>query len=107
MEANQYGTDPGPYFEELFAFWPQEYNLDPNNQQFYGEKENELVQYRSLTTGNYFLDFIDANGSAFGDYSIEAIGRRQDVVHNEDINCLFVPEIPNIVFLNKDNPEDN
>lgn len=107
LEANQYGTDPGPYFEELFAFWPQEYNLDPNNQQFYGEKEDELVQYRSLTTGNYFLDFIDANGSAFGDYSIEAIGRRQDVFHNEDINCLFVPEIPNIIFLNKDNPEDN
>jgi hypothetical protein len=50
---------------------------------------------------------IDASSSSLGQYSVQNIGRRMDVYNSDDINCLFRPEIPNIVFLNKDNPEQN
>ena len=55
-----------------------------------------------MTDGNYYLDFIDPYTSTLGEYSIQNIGRRTDVVNNEDINCLFQPDIPDIVFINTD-----
>lgn len=92
-------VDRGYYFEELRAFWPQIYDL--KNQQFWGEVEDSSIQARVLTDGNYYLDFIDSAGS-LGKYSVSNIGRRTNVVVNEDVNCLFEPEVPNIVFLNLD-----
>lgn len=92
-------VDRGYYFEELRAFWPQIYDL--KNQQFWGETEDSSIQARVLTDGNYYLDFIDSAGS-LGKYSVSNIGRRTNVVVNEDVNCLFEPEVPNIVFLNLD-----
>ena len=105
LTAEVNGLDSGYYFQELSAFWPQEYCLDPNNQHFFGEK-NKIIR-QGLTEGNFFLDFIDASSSSLGEYSVNAIGRRQDVVVNDKINCLFTPEIPNVIFLNKDNPANN
>lgn len=105
LTAEVNGLDPGYYFQELNAFWPQEYCLDPNKQHFYGE-DNERITY-GLTEGNYFLDFIDANSSTLGEYSVNAIGRRQDIIVDDKVNCLFAPEIPNVIFLNKDNPAEN
>lgn len=91
--------DRGYYFEELRAFWPQIYNL--KDQKFWGEEEDPSIQARVLTDGNYYLDFIDSS-TPFGKYSVSNIGRRTDVVVNDDVNCLFEPEVPNIVFLNLD-----
>lgn len=108
LNANANGTDSGYYFSELDAFWPQEYDLTPDNQHFFGEDEsdNASITY-TLSTGNFFLDFIDANSSSLGEYSVNAIGRRQDVVSDDKVNCLFTPEIPDVIFLNIDNPKDN
>lgn len=97
--AERLGTDIGYYYAELKEFWPQIY--DVAEQKFWGEKEEEPVQLQALCDGNFYLDFIDSSGP-LGKYSISAIGRRQQVVVDEDINCLFEPEIPNIVFLNLD-----
>ena len=91
--------DRGYYFEELRAFWPQIYDL--KNQRFWGEGEDPSIQARVLTDGDYYLDFIDSSGP-LGKYSVSNIGRRTDVVNEDDVNCLFEPEIPNIVFLNLD-----
>lgn len=106
LEAQINGTDEGIYFEELAAFWPAEYNLDHENQGFFGVQSGESESYLTLTEGKYFLDFIDTS-SELGKYSVSAIGRRSDVVSDDKINCLFEPEIPNVIFLNIDNPEDN
>jgi hypothetical protein len=50
---------------------------------------------------NYFLDFIDEN-SELGQYSVNNIGRRAKIIedNNEGINCVFEPEIPDIIYLN-------
>ena len=101
VKRNRIDTDY--YFEELEAFWPQIYDLE--NQQFYAEQEDKTLLTSALTDGNYFLDFIDPSTSELGEFSISNIGRRMDVVNNEDINCLFQPDIPDIVFLNIDDDD--
>ena len=107
LEANANGTDPGPYFEELNSFWPDEYDLRRENQKFFGEKDDNSIHYKSLTAGNFYFDIIDANSSSLGIYSVENIGRRTEVINDDSVNCLFTPEIPNVIFLNSDNPEMN
>ncbi len=107
IEANANGTDPGPYYEDLSSFWPNEYNLRRDKQCFFGEEEDGNIHYKSLAEGNFFFDIIDASSSSLGEYSVQNIGRRIDVYHEDNINCLFRPEIPNVVFLNKDDPSQN
>ena len=67
-----------------------------------GSTLNKHTAWRSLTDGNYYLDFINAPTSSLGGFSVEAIGRRTDLVYDEKINCLFHPEIPNVDILNVD-----
>lgn len=107
LEANALGTDPGPYFSDLNTFWPNEYDLRRDKQKFFGEEEDGSIYYKALTCGNYFFDMIDASSSSLGMYSVQNIGRRMDVYNNDDVNCLFQPLIPDVVFLNKDNPTMN
>lgn len=92
------GTDKGYYFEELSAGWTQIYDLE--KQQFIGDDDKKNpVTLASLTDGNIFLDFIDAGTSSLGEYAVSAIGRRSDVIVDNDVNCLFQPNIPDIVFV--------
>lgn len=98
--AHNCKIDTDYYFEELDAFWPQIYDLA--GQKFIGEKENAELLTSALTDGNYFLDFIDSSTSDLGRFSVSAIGRRTDAVSSDAVNCLFAPEIPNIVFINAD-----
>ena len=98
--AHNCKIDTDYYFEELDAFWPQIYDLA--GQKFIGEKENAELLTSALTDGNYFLDFIDSSASDLGRFSVSAIGRRTDAVSSDAVNCLFAPEIPNIVFINAD-----
>lgn len=92
------GTDQGYYFAELSAFWPQVYDLV--EQKFFGEKEDATTHIKTLaSTGTYFLDFLDATCSSFGEWSVKNIGRRSDVIVKDEINCLFQPEIPNVILL--------
>ena len=107
LQANIHGTDPGPYFSDLEYFWPEEYDLRRENQCFYGEKENNSVYYKSLTSGKFYFDMIDANTSSLGQFSVQNIGRRINVTTDNEVNCLFTPEIPNLIFLNMDNPKMN
>lgn len=96
--ARANGTDKGYYFEELSAGWTQIYDLE--KQQFIGDDDKKNpVTLASLTDGNMFLDFIDAGTSSLGEYAVSAIGRRSDVIVDNDVNCLFQPNIPDIVFV--------
>lgn len=106
LQAQNLGTDEGEYFAELAAFWPKSYNLLHNKQDWFVNRSGENESYSVLSKGDYFLDFIDTSADV-GVYSVSAIGRRQDVCQEDDINCLFEPEIPNVIFLNIDNPSDN
>ena len=93
------------YYQELNAFWPTIYDLE--KQEFIYDNgldsSDDATQYfKTFTNGNYFLDFIDPDESGMEQFAIGNIGRRTDVVTNEDVNCLFEPEIPNVIFINTD-----
>lgn len=118
--AEKNGTEKGYYYEELSANWPTIYSLieqcfyaeayDLSNREeskdprvkHLGSTLNKHTALRSLTDGNYYLDFIHAPSSSIGGFSVEAIGRRTDLVYDEKINCLFQPEIPDVDILNID-----
>lgn len=103
-----YRIDADFYFEELEAFWPQMYDLE--RQQWIGEapyteegvqdSQKKDQEFITLCEGRFYLDFIDPSDPYLGQFAVNNIGRRSDVVVNEDINCLFQPTIPNIVFIN-------
>ena len=81
------------YYAELKEEFPKIFDL---------EKQAYKVDLNETTADqiNYFLDFIDDN-SLLGQYSVNNIGRRSKIIedNNEGINCVFEPEIPDIVYL--------
>jgi hypothetical protein len=85
------GTDSNYYYTELVSEWDKLY--DVKNGCFY----EEVKKYP--TDIDYFLDFIDS-GAAISELSVSNIGRRTVVVNDDNINCIFEPEIPNLVILN-------
>ena len=99
---NPLWKDTNFYFEELDAFWPTIYNV--YDQVFYGSQEQTTMT--ALCDGNYFLDFIEPASSLLGEFSVENIGRRQKIISDDKINCLFTPEVPDLVILNS-NDEEN
>lgn len=104
LRATNLGTDQGYYFAELASGWTTIYDID--KQEFIGLSEDDGKFYTSsLTDGNYYLDFIDPATSSLGEFSVKNIGRRTTVYNNEEVNCLFAPEIPNVVFVNRDDDD--
>jgi hypothetical protein len=102
--AHSARIDTDYYYEELESFWPQVYDMV--NQKFIYEGTDSHAQAKALTQGTYYLDFIDSSTSGLGQFSVSNIGRRTDAVTSEDVNCLFQPEIQNIVFICADNIEN-
>lgn len=102
VTASVYAIDKNYYYEELAAYWPQIYDLV--NHKYFAQETNKdgTTTVASLYDGNFFLDIIDSSSSALGQFSVSNIGRRTDVKVDEDVNCLFEPEIPDVVFLNTD-----
>lgn len=87
LDAKALGRDAGYYFAELEANWPMIYDIE--NHRFHEDKSSY----------NYYLDFIDPALSPVGQFSVSNIGRRTNVNINDDINCIFAPQIPDVVFI--------
>jgi len=53
-----------------------------------------------LTPSNidFFLDFIDTP-AALSEFSVQNIGRRTTVLVDDSINCIFEPDIPNLIII--------
>lgn len=103
VSSNRERIDTDFYYEELEAFWPQVYDMA--KQQFIGIDSEQSLWASSLTDGNYYLDFIDPQTSGLGQFAVNNIGRRTDAVSSQDVNCLFTPDIPDIIFLNLDSDD--
>lgn len=80
------------YYAELKEQFPKIYDLE--NQEW---KQN-MAQHPDQIT--YYLDFIDED-SGLGQYSVNNIGRRAIIEgdNNQGINCVFEPQIPDIVYI--------
>ena len=88
------GVEYNYYYTELMNEWLKLYDIE--NGKFY----DDLV----ITDLDFYLDFIDTNAS-IGDFNIKNIGRRSKVLVDDKINCLFEPEIPNIIILESGNDD--
>lgn len=80
------------YYAEIKEEFPKIFDLE--NQVFKSD------YYSHPDAIDYFLDMIDSD-TELGKYSISNIGKRTLVIsdNNEGINCIFEPQIPDIVFV--------
>lgn len=88
--TERYGTNSNYYYTELVNEWPKLYDVQNNT--FY---ENVLNTPSDM---DFYLDFIDS-GAAISELSISNIGRRTKVINDDKINCMFEPDIPNLVMI--------
>jgi hypothetical protein len=89
--SEPFGSDSNYYYTELSGEWPKLY--DVQNGKFF----DEVLKYPSDI--DFYLDFIDSS-AAISEMSISNIGRRTKVLNDDSINCIFEPEIPDLVLLN-------
>ena len=89
-QAEGFSLDTNNYYTELNNEWPKMYDIE--NGEFYEEYEKDPASL------DYFLDFIDSS-AAIGELSISNIGKRSKIVVDEDINCIFERETPNLVMI--------
>ena len=84
------GLDSNYYFPELKNEWTKLYDIKGNT------RSDNLPGFR--TQVDYFLDFIDSP-TAIDQFSVENIGRRTTVLVDDTINCIFMPDHPDIILL--------
>ena len=98
-------TDSNYYYSELYNEWPKLYDIlaektDADGNKVYGAWRTGT----NPTDLDYFLDFID-DSAVVSQFSVSNIGRRQKVVNDNEINCLFEPTVTDVIFI-KNNPKD-
>lgn len=106
-----YDSVPNDYWAELKEFWPLVYNvLAPNPDDETNLIGNWMIGYDDShsvapTTTKYdyvsipyFLDFIDSQAK-IGQFEIDNIGRRTEVVHDDSVNAMVDPDIPEIMLV--------
>ena len=90
IQALNTGSDMPYYFTQLLNEWPKLFNL--KEQDFNTNVKNNMSQI------DYWLDFIEDTAET-GQYSVNNIGRRSMVVAEDQINCVFEQQIPDIVYI--------
>ena len=91
MVASIQGLQTSYYWAEMYNEWPKIYDIE-NNQWIEGVLD-------SPSSLDWWLDFID-NDSALTKFSVDAIGRRSYAKVESGCNCVFEPDIPDIVMVN-------
>lgn len=95
--SERYAVDSNYYYTELNNEWLKVYDLV--NQSFLPDKKANPYEM------DFFLDFIDTS-AAVGEFSVKNIGRRTKVVNDDSINCLFEPEIPDVIIIKPSSIEE-
>jgi hypothetical protein len=97
QQAVPLATDSNYYFSELLNEWPKQYDLDGSVRS--DGKPGFLEEIESdPTLLDFYLDLID-DGSAISNFSVENIGRRQKVITDTSVNCIFEPHIEDVVLI--------
>lgn len=91
------GLDANYYWAELCNEWPKIYDIE-NNDWYDGVLD-------SPSSLDWWLDLID-NDAELNKFSVDAIGRRSYAKTDSGCNCVFEPDIPDIVMVNVGDRED-
>lgn len=104
VQSEPLGTDSNYYYTELINEWPKLYNLKSKNSiineniVYTGDFYKEVIKTPSDI--DYFLDFIDS-GAEISKFSISNIGRRSQIITDSKVNCVFEPDIPDFILIEK------
>ena len=104
VQSEPLGTDSNYYYTELINEWPKLYNLKSKNSTinenivYTGDFYKEVIKTPSDI--DYFLDFIDS-GAEISKFSISNIGRRSQIITDSKVNCVFEPDIPDFILIEK------
>ena len=89
------------YWAEMCNEWPKIYNVEESRHD--GESNHGLSWYDGVldmpSSLDWWLDFID-NDSELNKFSVNAIGRRSYAKTDTNCNCVFEPDIPDIIMVN-------
>ena len=88
--SEPFGLDSNYYFTELKNEWPKVYDIQ--NGQFF----KDAVSHPNDI--DFFLDFIDTS-SNLSEFNVQNIGRRTTTIVDDSINCVFMPNNPDIVII--------
>lgn len=89
-----YGLKSNYYFAELEAEWPKIFDL--RNNTFYDIDGEGILKHPEELV--YWLDFIDSDAE-ISKISVGTIGRRSESKEMSEINCVFEPEVPDLIFI--------
>ena len=107
------------YRTELFLAGAVAEPLATTSNYYYTELENEWLKIYDLKDSiiktelethpsslDFYLDFIDTD-SSISELSVNNIGRRTIVENDDSINCVFAPDIPDVIFIETGQPDTN
>lgn len=100
------GLEYNDYYTELKTEWPKLFNIFPikiTDQTTLSSSNYYSIIKNNPTNMDYFLDFL-SNSELITKYGISNIGKRTKVISNNNINCIFEPICPNIIYIDKDPP---
>lgn len=80
------------YYTDIYNYWPTIY--DTAHFKFKDEVESDPAAL------SFWFNFYD--GVDFEKYSVKSIGLRQSVISNNNINAMFSPKIPLIIFTSQE-----
>ena len=66
----------------------------------------EIVDGDNIFLILFFLDILDGDIS-IAKYGVQNIGRRTTTIVDDSINCIFEPEVEDIVFIENENDKAN
>lgn len=96
VQSEPFGTKSNYYYTELMNEWPKLYDVET------GQYHEETIA--AIEDVDYYLDFIDS-GAELSKFSISNIGRRQKVIVDNDVNCVFEPDVPDYIIIETDTEE--
>lgn len=91
MYAASQGLQTSYYWAEMYNEWPKLYDIEHNDW-----IEGVLDMPSSL---DWWLDIID-NDANINEFSVSNIGRRSYSTKDDSCNCVFEPDIPDIIIIN-------
>lgn len=98
IESEPFGLASNYYFTELKNQWPKIYDLQEH------KFKEEVIN--SPDNIDFFLDILDGDIS-IAKYGVQNIGRRTTTIVDDSINCIFEPEVEDIVFIENENDKAN
>ncbi len=102
VQAEPFGTKSNYYYTELMNEWPKLYNMQAKTEIINGEEVYIGDFYpevaRAMEDIDYYLDIIDSSAN-ISKFSVSNIGRRTKVVSDNDVNCVFEPDVPDFILI--------